>query len=120
MRCNRRRHSQYTAVNKGVVAFVTLMILVLTCGAVVNLTLRSRISSLNKDIKKLETESAALKVDIDREQTAWGQISTPSALNNALVRFGIEMRPSAGGNIVKLDGKSRGGNNSGSSAYAAR
>lgn len=108
MRNNRRRHSEFNAVNGRLVAFALIMLVIVAGGALVNLSLRSRISSLNKDIKRLEGERDALAIDLNREETNWSRISTPKGLDRALAKFGVEMTPSRKEDIVRLNVTTKG------------
>ena len=74
MRSNRRRHSSFHTVNTRLVAFFALLVLICAGGAIVNLSLRSSVSAICRDIKKLESEQKAINEDIQREKTNWAAV----------------------------------------------
>jgi hypothetical protein len=102
MRSNRRRRSSFRTVNTRVVAFVVIIGFIVAGGAIVNLSLRSSVSAINRDIKKLEGEQKAINDDIQREKTNWAAMITPAELESALTRHGLHMENPRGEQIVNL------------------
>lgn len=120
MRSNRRRHSTFRSVDTRVVAYGAVFIAICTCGAIVNLSLRSRIGNLSKDILKLEREQRAIVDDIHREEAHWAEIVTQRALEMALQRNGLHMEMPTGERIVKLrESDIKGHVDSGADVYTA-
>ncbi len=102
MRSNRRRHSRFRTVNTRIVAFVGLLVLICACGAIFNLSLRSRVSAISRDITKLEREQKAINNDIQREKTNWAAMITSDKVEIALRRHGIHMENPRGERIVNV------------------
>ena len=102
MRSNRRRRSSFRTVNTRVVAFVVIIGFIVAGGAIVNLSLRSSVSAISRDIKKLESEQRAINDDIQREKTNWAAMITSSEVENALIRHGLHMENPRGERIVEL------------------
>ncbi len=109
MRSNRRRHSSFHTVNTRIVAFVALLVLICAGGAIVNLSLRSSISAINRDIKQLESEQKAINDDIQREKTNWAAMITSDEVESALRRHGLHMENPRGERIVDLSRRRPGG-----------
>ena len=102
MRSNRRRHSSIHTVNTRLVAFFALLVLICAGGAIVNLSLRSSVSAICRDIKKLESEQKAINEDIQREKTNWAAMITSDEVERALRRHGLHMENPRGERIVNL------------------
>ena len=102
MRSNRRRHSSFHTVNTRLVAFFALLVLICAGGAIVNLSLRSSVSAICRDIKKLEGEQKAINDDIQREKTNWAAMITSDEVERALRRHGLHMENPRGERIVNL------------------
>ena len=102
MRSNRRRHSSFNTVNTRLVAFFALLVLICAGGAIVNLSLRSSVSAICRDIKKLESEQKAINEDIQREKTNWAAMITSDEVERALRRHGLHMENPRGERIVNL------------------
>ncbi len=109
MRSNRRRHSSFRTVNTRIVAFVALLVLICSGGAIVNLSLRSSIGAISRDIKKLESEQKAINDDIQREETNWAAMITSDEVEDALRRHGLHMENPRGERIVDLSHRRPGG-----------
>ncbi len=109
MRSNRRRRSSFRTVNTKVVAFVVIIGFIVAGGAIVNLSLRSSVSAICRDIKKLESEQRAINDDIQREKTNWAAMITSSEVENALLRHGLHMETPRGERIVNLSPRRTGG-----------
>ncbi len=109
MRSNRRRHSTFRTVNTRVVAFVAVLGVICAGGAIVNLSLRSSVSAISRDIKKLESEQKAIAEDIQREKTNWAAMITPEELEIAMTRHGLHMENPRGERIVDLSRRPSGG-----------
>ena len=109
MRSNRRRHSSFRTVNTRVVAFVAILGVICAGGAIVNLSLRSSVSAISRDIKKLEREQKAISEDIQREQEHWARMITPEELELAMTRHGLHMENPRGERIVDLSDRPSGG-----------
>jgi len=89
MRRNRRiKHTRVTVNSMGVVT----LILVAFFSAIVYWTVDSRCKTLIREIGKSEKKLASLEADFQRETMLWEEMKTPDRLNEALVRFGIEMK----------------------------
>lgn len=109
MRSNRRRHSSFRTVNTRIVAFVALLVFICAGGAIVNLSLRSSVSAISRDIKKLEREQKAINDDIQREKTNWAAMITSDKVEIALRRHGLHMENPRGERIVNLSNRRPGG-----------
>ena len=109
MRSNRRRHSSFHTVNTRLLAFVALLVLIVAGGAIVNLSLRSSISAISRDINKLEREQKAINDDIQRENSNWAAMITSDKVEIALRRHGLHMENPRGERIVDLSHRRPGG-----------
>ena len=122
MRSNRRRRSSFRTVNTRVVAFVVIIGFIVAGGAIVNLSLRSSVSAISRDIKKLESEQKVINDDIQREKTNWAAMITSAEVERALTRHGIHMENPRGERIVNLSPRKSGSATPSSTAtgYTAR
>ena len=102
MRNNRRRHSHLRTANTRCIGFFAVLVLVLAGGAIVNLSLRSSVSAISRDIKQFEHEQEVLNADIQRERTCWAAMITPERLEIALRNHGLHMENPRGERIVSI------------------
>lgn len=104
MKTNRRRYTGFSAANHKVIAFFSLLILILSFGAFSNLLIRSSIRKIGMDISKLEHEKISLRLDKARAQARWSQCSNPDNLEVALRKHGLNMDLASGERVVSLRG----------------
>ncbi len=103
MRQNRRRYAKLSVSNRLVGIFMLSAVLI-TTGAVASVTIRTSISKLGKEIKRLEAEKTELRNEMRRAEASWSNCANPENLAAALARHGINMELAKGERIVSLRG----------------
>ena len=63
--------------------------------------------AMSQELGNAEKRLAAAEAELNRETARWEEFKTPERLENALARFGLEMRYPSSSQIVRMDGKGR-------------
>lgn len=106
MRQNRRKHARISSIDHKVIALTALVLLPIMMGAIGNLAIQSSITTIGRDISRLESELKALRPERMRAEARWSACTRPEQLELALSRHGLNMELAKGERIVSLKGRS--------------
>lgn len=112
MRQNRRRYARTSPFNHRVMAFVTMIGLIVAIGGLAKLSIKNAASRTGSEIAAFEREYKAIRAERIRAEARWSACTRPERLDAALASHGLKMTLARGERIVSLRG-GRAGDSSG-------